>query len=340
MHSIVLVGVTCCLAVAVGLAWWDDPPAAMRPVASVLLGLAIVLTGYTLLQALPIPSRWLGLIAPANADVWARCLSPLHEPGPRWTTVSLDPVATHVQLLRGIAYVLAFMTALRIAERREGVIFLQGAILATGLALAAAAWVHPLLGADKVFGLYRPLDSPGARHMAPIVNSNVLSGYLNIALCLVFAQALAPRPSLPRVVSLSLVAFLVATQLWVASRGGILAMVFGLALAAYLTRVAGSKETVRGKRMLVVLALVVGGSAMQQRYRSTISGRQLADTDVSKLELCAAGASGWSPRFRSSEWGAAHSRQCSQHFAPVFTRHSSRTRRNIVARGRRSGARS
>ena len=57
----------------------------------------------------------------------------------------------------------------------------------TGLGLALGALVHPALGADKVFGFYHPMRDPGARHIAPILNANALSGYLNISICLLFA---------------------------------------------------------------------------------------------------------------------------------------------------------
>jgi hypothetical protein len=33
------------------------------------------------------------VIAPHNADVWSRALSPLHEPGPSWAPITLDPTA-------------------------------------------------------------------------------------------------------------------------------------------------------------------------------------------------------------------------------------------------------
>ncbi len=139
------------------------------------------------------PASWLERLAPAAADVWARCLLPLHEQGPSWATLSLDPTATRVEVLRGVAYLLVFLAAIRIAARREGVTFLEGGSDRNRLgALALAAWLHPPLGAEKVFGFYQPMRSPGARHLAPILNVNALSGYLNIALCLIFAQALRP----------------------------------------------------------------------------------------------------------------------------------------------------
>jgi hypothetical protein len=48
---------------------------------------------------------------------------------------TLDPIATRVEVLKGVAYLLAFVTALRVARRKDGVTFLSGVIVATALVL-------------------------------------------------------------------------------------------------------------------------------------------------------------------------------------------------------------
>src|SRR5580704_1957626 len=99
-----------------------------RSAATVLLLTGVGLTGYTALQCVPMPIGWLAAIAPHNADVWSRALAPLHEAGPRWAPISLDPIATRVEVLKGVAYLLAFVTALRVARRKDGVTFLSAVI--------------------------------------------------------------------------------------------------------------------------------------------------------------------------------------------------------------------
>ena len=61
-------------------------------------------------------------LSPHAADVWSRSLRPLGEEGPSMITLSLDPTATRVEVLRGIVYLLAFLAALRVAWRREGAV--------------------------------------------------------------------------------------------------------------------------------------------------------------------------------------------------------------------------
>jgi hypothetical protein len=77
------------------------------------------------------------------------------EAGPRWAPITLDPIATRVEVLEGVAYLLAFVTALRVARRKDGVTFLSGVIVATALALAAV--LHPAFGERNLDGIYDPV---------------------------------------------------------------------------------------------------------------------------------------------------------------------------------------
>lgn len=285
VHTPVLCVVTVVLAMAVWLAWFNAEPTRPRSVASVLFYVAIGLTAYTLLQCVPMPVSMLAAIAPQNADVWARCLSPLREPGPSWAPISLDPIATRTEVLKGVAYLLAFLTALRVANRREGVDFCAAAIVITATTLGVAALLHPAFGAEKVFGVYRPEHAPYARHVAPILNPNVLAGYLNIGFCIALAAGISPRPRLPRPIAMAFAIVLAAIQLWVASRGGVLAMVVGAGLVAWMT-VAAHRED-RGVKIsyLVYGAVGAAGVLMCVLAASEEAWGELASADTSKLNL-------------------------------------------------------
>jgi len=234
-HTITLCAVTVVLAVAASLAWWRAEPIGVRPAATLLLFVGIALVAYTLLQCVPMPIAWLSTIAPHNADVWSRALAPLHEPGPRWAPLTVDPIASRLEVLKGVAYLLAFVTAIRIAYRRDGVAFLSAVIVTTGIALALAALLHPAFGAHKLFGIYEPGPGIAEAHIAPILNPNNLAGYLNIAFCMALAASLSREPRMPRAILIAVTAFLAATQVWVASRGGVIAMVLGAVAVVTLT---------------------------------------------------------------------------------------------------------
>jgi tetratricopeptide (TPR) repeat protein len=234
VHTVTLCVVTVVLTAAAALAWWGAEPMRARPAATVLVFVGIGLVSYTLLQCVPMPIRCLAAIAPHNADVWSRALIPLHEPGPSWAPITLDPAASRIELLKGVAYLLAFVTALRVAHRREGVTFLSAAIVITGVLLALAALLHPAFGAHKLFGIYEPGPGADQAHIAPLMNRNNLAGYINIAFCITLAASLSREPRAPRAITIALTLVLGATQVWVASRGGVIAMVLGAITVAAL----------------------------------------------------------------------------------------------------------
>lgn len=287
VHAITLCVVAALLAAAAFLAWWRSEPTRVRTPATVLLITGIGLTVYSVFQCVPMPIGWLASIAPHNADVWSRALVALREAGPSWAPLSLDPGATRVEVLRGVTYTLAFVTAVRVARQKEGVAFLTGVVIITGLLLAAAALLHPAFGAKKLFGLYEPPTGILERHVAPLMNPNNLAGYLNLALCLALARTLAREPRFPRPLLAASVLLLVATQLWVASRGGVVAMVAGVLIVAGLTYVGRASQRrgigavpsliTAGIAALAVVLIVLGGSED--------ATNELMETDSSKFLL-------------------------------------------------------
>ncbi len=293
VHTVTLCVVTVVLAAAAVLGWWGAEPMRARAPATVLILTGVGLTAYTALQCTPIPIGWLAAIAPHNAYMWSRALAPLREGSPAWAYISLDPPATRVEVLKGVAYVLAFISAIRIARRRNGVRFLSVVVVLTALALALAALLHPAFGATRLFGLYEPGPDIPSRHVAPFMNPNNLAGYLNVALCLSFAALLAPEPQLPRPIIGAVVVLLAATQIWVASRGGVISMVLAALIILVIARVtrvrdAGTVPTTA----LATGALLILGTALFVLSGSDEVSNELLDADVSKLKMFLASARG------------------------------------------------
>jgi tetratricopeptide (TPR) repeat protein len=270
------------------LAHWKATPLVLRPPARLLLVAATGLTAFTALQATPFPISIVRSIAPNNADVWARALSPLHEEGPTWITFSLDPVATRVEVLRGLFYLLVILAALPIAKSREGTRFLSRALVAAGVAMSLAALAHPAVGAKRVFGTYAPLDSVSyeANRLAPLLNTNHLAGFVNIGMLVAASSLLTPRhPLMPRSLALGAALLLVGTNLFAASRGGTAAMAVALTVLIVTTTVSRRAET---KRVLVaafVLVMLLVGTAMIALSISDTYIAKMAQGDFSKLRL-------------------------------------------------------
>jgi tetratricopeptide (TPR) repeat protein len=290
VHTVTLCVVSAALALATGLTWWGAERTDFRPrlAATLLVATGVVLMGYTALQCVPMPIGWLAAMAPRNADTWARALLPLHQPGPSWVPISLDPAATRIELLKGVAYLLAFVTALRIARTREGIAFLSTTIVLTGAALAVAAVLHPAFGAHKLYGVWKPSAEVLAfdKHVAPFLNPNNLAAYLNVAFCLALAATLAHEPRWPRPLTAAATILLASTQIWVASRGGVAAMFLGALLVIVISRahrLASQKRPRMGGVSLLVAIAFFGGVVMVVLASSQQIADELLDANLSKL---------------------------------------------------------
>jgi tetratricopeptide (TPR) repeat protein len=288
IHTSTLAVVTVFLSATAAVAWAGAAPKSVRPEATLLLLVCAALTAYTTAQCIPLPVSALALLAPRNADVWARSLQCLGEAGPAYASISLDPVASRVEVMKGIAYGAAFLATLRVAARRDGALFLTRAVVVSSLALAGAAIVHPALGAHKVFGLYQPIDDVSARHIAPLLNPNHLAEYINVGICCSLAIGLTADTRAGRFLPLGAALALVATQIWIASRAGTASMVLGALLVPLVLnlRARTSDRTLLAKAAPIATAaaavlgagLIVVGSADE-------SAGELFTSDVSKLDI-------------------------------------------------------
>jgi hypothetical protein len=288
VHTAVLVPVTLLLLGSAVLVFFGADPLRGRRSASLVLWTGVLLTAWTALSLVPLPMGVLGKLSPHAADVWSRCLAPLGEPGPSLAPLTLDPGATRVQVLRGIAYCLAFVAASRISARREGVVFLERALVVTAVTLAVAALIHPMLGVEKVFGLYTPRRDPGIRHMAPILNPNVLSGYLNVGLAVLLGQLFLPRSVWPRTIVASLSVALIGAQIWIASRGGVLGCSLAIVLVIVMSRWKGPESHGLLMRALVPGVLMVSGIVAWILASSEGAMDELATLETSKLDIAKA----------------------------------------------------
>lgn len=287
LHTPVLALCAVLAALSCAFTWYGASPLRARPAAAALVAVAVLLIVWTAIQALPLPHAVLATLARENADVWSRALAPFREKGPDFASISLDPVATRVEVLRGVTYLLIFLSALRVAQRPEGLAFVLRALVVASLAMAAAALVHPAFGVHKVFGAYEPGEAYAysPRHIAPLLNTNHLAAYLNIGLFVALDAALLRRQTMPRPVALAAVVILLGTNLWAGSRGGTASMIVGFALTLALGF--GTREARRMKLASHAVALMTtAGAVLIIVLSASESTRdELSQTDLSKLKL-------------------------------------------------------
>jgi hypothetical protein len=259
-----------------------------------MLVLSVVLLGLTLLQCVPLPMALLRLLAPATATTWERAMGPLAQAAPSFATVSLDPVATRLAALRGLMFLGVLFAAVQISATREGALRLERAVLAGTVLMAFVALAHAGLGLKKVFGVYQP-ENPTSYvegHIAPLLNTNHLAGYLNIGFAIAVGALLSRRPPMPRALLASGAAVLLAVSVWSSSRGGMLGIFTGLLVNAAL-RLRGQRGVSRTLRnrfaqvsiiMMALVATVMVSLAFGSVARVKFSGNR----DFSKLEVVTA----------------------------------------------------
>ncbi len=175
------------------------------------------------------------------------------------------------------------------ARNRDGVAFLSSALVVTGAVLATASILHPAFGVRKLYGVFAPQEIVSfERHVAPFLNPNNLAAYLNVSFCLALAGMLAPVSRWPRPIISAAVLLLAATQLWVASRGGVGTMVLGAALVVIISRAQRLKA--QRDRATATASMIVGlglaaGAFMVVLGSSEATSSELLDTSLSKFVL-------------------------------------------------------
>ena len=297
LHTPVLAFCAVLAAVAAALLWWDAEPLDPRPAATALVAVAIGLIAWTALQTVPLPRSVVAAIAPASADVWARALTPLHEAGPSWITISLDPHAGRVQVLRGLAYLAVFLGGLQVTRRQEGVVFLERVLVFASSASAAAALLHPALGVRKIWGLYEPKEPLAylPDHIGPLLNMNHLAAYANVGLLVAWASVVGRRGAVPRPLAVVVVLGLGATTVWSLSRGGTGTMLVGVVVVTVLAFLARRTHLPGAATKLGVGIAAIGGAAVLLLSLFDETRSKFLHNDLSKLELARDVGALWRP---------------------------------------------
>ena len=243
------------------------------------------LAAYTLLQALPMPIGWLKVIAPANADVWERCLFPFGEAGPRWASLSLDPGASVVEALKWSTYAAVFTAAAALGARK-GAGWGIAMVFGTAVAAALTTLGHGILGATRVYGLYQPNFNVLGWHVGPLLNPNNLAGYLNLGILSGLGLLLSHRPLLPRWVVGFGVALMVAIDVTSASRGGVLTLPLGVVALSLITSRRNKERWATDKASTWLLfAVIAGGAFLAILGGNDKAWAELYDKNLSKWKM-------------------------------------------------------
>jgi tetratricopeptide (TPR) repeat protein len=277
------------------------PPEDWRELLRTPAGLGLVLAAFTFIQSIPIPMPVLRWIAPDNADVWSRSLIAFGEKGPSWASVSLDPGASVIESLKWFTYVGVFAVSNLIARRR-GRTWGVALVFASGLIVALVTIVHGLVGTTTVYGFYVPQFGTVPWHVGPLLNTNNLAGYLNLAAMSGLALLMSRQTEVPRWLAALGTTVIGATVVIAASRGGVLALLLGLLLLALVVGTgtpSGNETTLPKRTAALLLALAIGGGALFAVLGSTPeTWVELYDKNLLKIRML-----GWAtPMIREHAW--------------------------------------
>src|SRR5262252_1120361 len=258
--------------------------------ARVLFGLAL----FTVLQAIALPLSWLALVAPHNADVWARALRPFGELPLGSGSISLDPGASWVEALKWFIYALVFTMATRVRRAASVKVGLRIAF-GSAVIVALVTLAHALAGATSLFGIYTPEVITPRWGLSPILNPNNLSGYLNLGVFCGLGLLLASRTGETRASTRILIAagitVLVSVSVLGASRGGVLGLGVGVIVLAALLAINKRRSSQAGRvrarsSTLVPVAIALGGGLVLAVVgASSATWAELRDKSTEKIRL-------------------------------------------------------
>jgi tetratricopeptide (TPR) repeat protein len=225
-----------------------------------------------------------------------------------------------MEALKWLTYVGVFATSTVLARRR-GRTWGISLVFVSGVVLALVTVGHGLAGATKVYGFYSPRVSSPSWHMGPLLNSNNLSGYLNLAAMSGFGLLLSRQSSAPKWLVALGVTTVSAVVVISASRGGVLALILGLLLLALLLGFnyrSGSESSLPRHNAAVLLAAAVAGAVLFAALGSTReTWSELYDKNLLKVRML-----GWARPMIAEHWSLGVGRGAFESVFPAYRMYS------------------
>jgi Flp pilus assembly protein TadD len=216
-----------------------------------LLWPAVLATGFTCLQLLPLPGAILVGLSPTAHELRS-------ETGASWMPITLDAPATWLAALRGFTCLGLLLLAgggLRQPRRARRVLY---GLVAIGSLLAMITLLQRLVGAQSILGLYTPRSMPGTGFFGTFVSGNHAASMLALSSLIAAGLAAEAREG-RRFLFLCCAILCGAMVFFTASRAGAAGLAVGGAVLAtvLLVRRLGAATGVLTSLALVALSLGV-----------------------------------------------------------------------------------
>jgi O-antigen ligase/tetratricopeptide (TPR) repeat protein len=206
-----------------------------------------------------------------------------------------------VEAIKWFVYTGVFACAMLVARRR-GRSWGVTLVFTSGIAVALVTVGHGLAGATKVYGWYKPHFIPAPWHVGPLLNSNNLSGYLNLAAMCGIGLLLSRQATVPRWLATLGTTVLGAVVILAASRGGVVTLLLGLLMLALLvgfsSKDSGGSRLPKRTAALLLLAATGGGGLFAALGSTRETWAELYDKNLLKVRML-----GWAkPMIADHPW--------------------------------------
>ncbi|MEZ4223838.1 MAG: O-antigen ligase family protein [Polyangiaceae bacterium] len=267
-------------AVSLWLARAQSTPTTPAP--AIAMGLLAV---WSAVQSVPLPVALTSFLSPDSARCWTDALTLADSNPPGWVPIGYAPSAAIQEAAKWACYGTLFFAAALVGRARRSAKWAAWVVLLVAAAISVVTIAHGLVAADRLYGLYEPEYVRRGWALSPLLNSNVLAGFLNLGALMGLGLLLLESRSWARAAAAIGVAACVATSLLAGSRGGIAAI--GLGLVAFVALC--WRWSRRHRRFQVPLiagvAAVLGGVLFVALAKNTAPLDAARDLTLDKLAI-------------------------------------------------------
>jgi hypothetical protein len=205
----------------------------------------VALSVYTILQLVPLPLSWVSFLSPHAGALWSEAFVPFGEGAPRWTSLSVDPAGTALEVVKWSALPCVLLAALAV-RARLGDESIAAFVFASAVLVAMVSLLHGALDLTRSYGIFEVSFPTERWTRGPLLNGNHLAGYANLGFFSGAGLLLVGRGPLPRWALLAGSFVLASCTLLSMSRAGLGLLGLGSLLLAgvALRRGASRLETI------------------------------------------------------------------------------------------------
>jgi tetratricopeptide (TPR) repeat protein len=251
-------------------------------------GLGLVLLAvslWTAFQTLPLPCSWVAAVAPQSVAKLQGLRTIFGDSRLGVCTISQDPGATQLEIVKAVALVASFSVAWMFAAtggRRR----VLGLIAGSTALMSVVALAHWVLEQNRVFGLYTPVGITRGWLLGPLMNPNNLGGFVAMGVPLFIGLGYRASGSNERLLSYVGLALTSTTAVLSLSRGAIGQLLASVVIMVFVVYRKRTQRTRKDRKALPLreIALATAGAGGLGLGAYLVGDEALRDFSSGKLD--------------------------------------------------------